>query len=102
MFGEISEYDGEGQLLSCSFMDCPMPGADLLRRIDIELRGVPFPGDQISAKSVGEAGTVGALPPVMDALASEGIWQALQTATVCGRLRRDPWPLRQRPRHGRS
>lgn len=96
VFGEMASYDADGQLLSGSFMDYPMPRADLLHRIDIELRGVPSPGNQLGAKGVGEAGTVGSLPTamnaVMDALAPEGvthfdmpatpwrIWQALQDA----------------------
>lgn len=96
VFGEAAGYDAEAQLLTGSFMDYPMPRADLLHRIDIELNGVPSPGNGLGAKGVGEAGTVGALPTamnaVMDALAPEGvahldmpatpwrIWQALQDA----------------------
>ncbi|GHD99399.1 hypothetical protein U879_08890 [Defluviimonas sp. 20V17] len=96
VFGEAAGYDEEAQLLTGSFMDYPMPRADLLPRVDIELGGVPSPGNALGAKGVGEAGTVGALPTamnaVMDALAPEGvahldmpatpwrIWQALQDA----------------------
>ncbi|TMV58485.1 xanthine dehydrogenase family protein molybdopterin-binding subunit, partial [Thioclava sp. BHET1] len=77
VFGEMAHYDSEGQLLSGSFMDYVMPRADLLGRIEIELRGVASPGNEMGAKGVGEAGTVGALPTVMnavlDALSPAGI-----------------------------
>ncbi|WP_158243121.1 xanthine dehydrogenase family protein molybdopterin-binding subunit [Acidimangrovimonas sediminis] len=77
VFGEMAHYDGDAQLLSGSFMDYPMPRADLMHRVDIELRGVPSPGNLLGAKGVGEAGTVGSLPAamnaVMDALAPEGV-----------------------------
>lgn len=96
VFGEVARYDAEGQLLSGSFMDYPMPRADLLPPVALDLSGVPSPGNALGAKGVGEAGTVGALPAamnaVMDALACRGVtrfdlpatphrvWQALRDA----------------------
>ena len=68
MFGEHCVYDGDGQVLSGSFMDYPMPHAELVRDVTIRLVLVPSPGNQLGVKGVGEAGTVGSLPTAMNAL----------------------------------
>jgi carbon-monoxide dehydrogenase large subunit len=90
-------YDRQsGQLLTASFMDYAMPRADDLCAIEIESRPVPTRLNPLGVKGAGEAGTVGALPAVMnavmDALASAGVgefdmpasparlWQALAAA----------------------
>jgi carbon-monoxide dehydrogenase large subunit len=90
-------YDGEsGQLLTATFMDYAMPRADTLPDMAIGSNPVPTKLNPLGAKGAGEAGTVGALPvvinAVMDALAPLGVrdfdmpaasarvWQALQTA----------------------
>jgi carbon-monoxide dehydrogenase large subunit len=90
-------YDPEsGQLLTASFMDYAMPRADTMPDMHIESRPVPTKLNPIGAKGAGEAGTVGALPAVinavMDALApvgvgeldmpasSERVWAAIQRA----------------------
>ncbi len=71
-------YDPEsGQLLSGSFMDYGMPRADDLCSIKLGDHAVPTKMNPLGAKGAGEAGTVGALPAVMnaalDALAPLGI-----------------------------
>ena len=71
-------YDPEsGQLLSGSFMDYGMPRADDLCAIEVDEHTVPTTKNPLGAKGAGEAGTVGALPAVMnaalDALAPLGI-----------------------------
>jgi carbon-monoxide dehydrogenase large subunit len=71
-------YDPKsGQLLSGSFMDYGMPRADDLCAIEVEEHSVPTKINPLGAKGAGEAGTVGALPAVMnaalDALAPLGI-----------------------------
>jgi carbon-monoxide dehydrogenase large subunit len=71
-------YDPEsGQLLTASFMDYAMPRADTLCDLHIESRPVPTRLNPLGAKGAGEAGTVGALPAVMnavlDALAQRGV-----------------------------
>ena len=90
-------YDREsGQLLTASFMDYAMPRADTLCDMHIESNPVPTKLNPIGAKGAGEAGTVGALPAVInavvDALAplgvrqfdmpatSERVWRAIQAA----------------------
>jgi len=90
-------YDGEsGQLLTASFMDYAMPRADSFPDFAVESNPVPTALNPLGAKGAGEAGTVGALPAVMnaiiDALAplgvrdldmpatSERVWRALAAA----------------------
>ncbi len=88
-------YDPDsGQLLSGSFMDYAMPRADTTCDIKIVSNPVPTSLNPLGAKGAGEAGTVGAIPvivnAILDALAphgvtdiempvtSERIWRALQ------------------------
>jgi carbon-monoxide dehydrogenase large subunit len=71
-------YDPEsGQLLTASFMDYAMPRADTFSDIEVHSNPVPTALNPIGAKGAGEAGTVGALPAVtnaiVDALASAGV-----------------------------
>jgi carbon-monoxide dehydrogenase large subunit len=90
-------YDDEsGQLLTATFMDYAMPRADTLPDMAIGSNPVPTKLNPMGAKGAGEAGTVGALPvvinAVMDALAPLGVhdfdmpatsarvWQAIQSA----------------------
>ncbi|MBT5899245.1 MAG: xanthine dehydrogenase family protein molybdopterin-binding subunit, partial [Rhodospirillaceae bacterium] len=90
-------YDPDsGQILSGSFMDYTMPRADTTCAIQVESNPVPTKQNPLGAKGAGEAGTVGALPAVMnavlDALAplgvrdldmpatSDRVWHAIQQA----------------------
>jgi aerobic carbon-monoxide dehydrogenase large subunit len=90
-------YDPEsGQLLSASFMDYAVPRADTLCAMVVESHPVPTALNPLGAKGAGEAGTVGALPAVinavMDALTPLGVqhldmpatparvWRAIQDA----------------------
>jgi len=90
-------YDRDsGQILSGSFMDYAMPRADSFGDIAVAGNSVPTRLNPLGAKGAGEAGTVGALPAVMnailDALAplgvraldmpatSERVWRAIQAA----------------------
>jgi aerobic carbon-monoxide dehydrogenase large subunit len=71
-------YDREsGQNLSGSFMDYAMPRAEDLPVIEVTSNPVPTKRNPLGAKGAGEAGTVGALPAivnaVMDALAPLGV-----------------------------
>ncbi len=94
LLGERCAYDEGGQLLSGSFMDYPMPHADMLRRVTLMERPVPSPNNTLGVKGAGEAGTTGALAvgmnAVLDALRPAGVrhmdmpasaqrvWQALR------------------------
>jgi carbon-monoxide dehydrogenase large subunit len=90
-------YDpASGQLLTASFMEYAMPRADTLPDVVIGSNPVPTAANLLGAKGAGEAGTVGALPAVMnavlDALAPLGVrhldmpatpdrvWEAIQEA----------------------
>jgi carbon-monoxide dehydrogenase large subunit len=73
-------YDGEsGQLLTASFMDYAMPRADTVCDVELHENTVPTSLNPMGAKGAGEAGTVGALPvmmnAVLDALAPRGVRQ---------------------------
>jgi carbon-monoxide dehydrogenase large subunit len=75
---EILSYDSAtGQLLSGSFMDYAMPRADDLPFFDVDSHEVPTKVNPLGAKGVGEAGTVGAMPALLnavnDALAPLGV-----------------------------
>ena len=62
-------YDpGSGQLLTASFMDYAMPRADDFPDFAVESNPVPTQLNPLGAKGAGEAGTVGALPAVMNAI----------------------------------
>ena len=99
---EQVQYDPEsGQLLTTSFMEYAIPRADDLCDMHIESHPVPTTLNPLGAKGAGEAGTVGALPvvinAVMNALAplgvrhldmpatSERVWQAIQAAEATTR-----------------
>jgi aerobic carbon-monoxide dehydrogenase large subunit len=90
-------YDpASGQLLSASFMDYCMPRADDFCAIEVKSNPAPTPLNPLGIKGAGEAGAVGALPAVMnavvDALAQAGapavdmpasaerVWRALRGA----------------------
>ena len=94
-------YEPEsGQLLTASFMEYAMPRADSFCDVRIESNPVPTKLNPLGAKGAGEAGTVGALPvvinAVMDALAplgvreldmpasSERVWAAIEAAKRAG------------------
>jgi aerobic carbon-monoxide dehydrogenase large subunit len=106
---EAVTYDGDsGQLLGASFMDYAMPRADLFCDIAIKSNPIPTKLNPLGAKGAGEAGTVGALPVVMnailDALAPLGVkdlqmpatparvWQAIERAGRAGQGAASPGP----------
>ena len=68
VFGEHCVYDDDGQLVTGSFMDYPMPRAALMPEPRIIARSTPSPANRLGAKGVGEAGTIGAAPCLMNAI----------------------------------
>jgi carbon-monoxide dehydrogenase large subunit len=71
-------YDPEtGQLLAGSFMDYAIPRAEDVPLFEVDSHEVPTAVNPLGAKGVGEAGTVGALPALVnavnDALAPLGV-----------------------------
>ncbi len=82
---DIRYEDGTGQLLSGSFMDYCMPRADDLCFMDIASNPVPTKTNPLGVKGAGEAGTVGAMPAVanalVDALSALGVRHVPMPAT---------------------
>ncbi len=78
-------YDGDGQLLTGSYMDYAMPRADHVPDIAFEDHPVPATTNVIGAKGAGEAGCSGALAAIMnamvDALAEYGVTSIDMPAT---------------------
>lgn len=86
----------DGQLVTGSFMDYGMPRAHDLPKFEVISHDVPTATNPLGAKGAGEAGTVGALPAVMNAVADalyrrgvprldmpatpSNVWAALQSA----------------------
>ena len=85
LFEIITSDPQSGQLLTGSFMDYVMPRADHFCHIEMESNPVPTKTNPLGVKGAGEAGTVGALPAVMnainDALAPLGILHFEMPAT---------------------
>jgi aerobic carbon-monoxide dehydrogenase large subunit len=95
-FSEAIIYDEDGQLLTGSFLDYGMPRADDMCAFECANNPVPTRKNPLGVKGAGEAGNVGALACIMnavvDALAPLGIthidmpatpekvWQAIQAA----------------------
>ena len=96
LYEELTYEPTTGQLLAGSFMDYAIPRADDMPPFDVDSHEVPTQVNPLGAKGVGEAGTVGALPALLnavnDALAPLGVrhldmpvtsarvWRAIQDA----------------------
>jgi carbon-monoxide dehydrogenase large subunit len=65
---EDIEFDASGQLITGSFMDYAMPRATDLSDIVAESNPVPTKTNPLGVKGAGEAGSVGALPAVANAI----------------------------------
>src|SRR5712691_11407695 len=93
---EHTVYDGEGQLLTGSYMDYAMPRAEDAPLFVNASHPVPATTNPLGAKGCGEAGCAGALPSVMNALVDalsefgirhidmpatpERVWRAIRNA----------------------
>lgn len=70
-------YDDDGQLLTGTFMDYAVPAATQVPAFELGHTVTPSPHNPLGAKGVGEAGTIGATPAVvnaiLDALAPFGV-----------------------------
>jgi aerobic carbon-monoxide dehydrogenase large subunit len=93
VLGEQLVYGEDGQLLTASFMDYPLPRADELPPFRLGHHVAPCATNPLGAKGAGESGVAGSIPAgvnaVLDALASRGVthldmpltplrvWQAL-------------------------
>ena len=91
---EDIHFDASGQLVTASFMDYAMPHAHNLCEMEVESNPVPTKTNPLGTKGAGEAGNVGALPAVANALVDalsefgikhiempatpERVWRAMQ------------------------
>jgi aerobic carbon-monoxide dehydrogenase large subunit len=91
---EDIHFDSSGQLVTASFMDYAMPHAHHLSAIHVDSNPVPTKTNPLGTKGAGEAGCVGALPAVTNAVVNalaefgvrhiempaspERIWRAMQ------------------------
>ena len=82
---DISFDPGSGQLVTGSFMDYAMPRADTLPDMLCETNPVPTRTNPLGVKGAGEAGAVGAMPAIgnalVDALSPLGIREVPMPAT---------------------
>lgn len=75
-------FDDEGQLLTATFMDYAMPRADDIPMIAFNSEPVPSIFNPMGMKGCGEAGTVGALAAVTNAM-QDAVWDlGLQNMTM--------------------
>ncbi|MGP0093592.1 MAG: xanthine dehydrogenase family protein molybdopterin-binding subunit [Xanthobacteraceae bacterium] len=66
---EHQVYDrNSGQLLTGSFMDYSMPRASMLPNVETALEEVPCKTNPLGVKGIGESGTIGAPPTVINAV----------------------------------
>jgi carbon-monoxide dehydrogenase large subunit len=92
---EGAHYDGDGQLLTASYMDYCMPRADDLPSFKIGAIETPCPSNPLGIKGCGEAGAIASPPAVInaitDALGHEDVampatpqvvWRAAQKAVT--------------------
>lgn len=89
-------YDEGGELLSGSLMDYAVPKADMLPHFELASTATPSPVNPLGVKGVGEAGTIGSTPCVVNAvldalkplgvktldmpLRPERVWRAINAA----------------------
>ena len=67
---EEAVYSEDGQLLTGSFMDYAMPRATDFPRFELHATVTPTPVNPLGAKGVGEAGTLGSTPCIVNAARS--------------------------------
>ncbi len=68
--GEHMRYDGNGQVVTASMMDYFMPRADSIGPFHHELdQSIPCRTNPLGVKGVGELGTIGATPAIVNAVA---------------------------------
>lgn len=74
---EQAIYSEEGQLLTTTFSEYPLPRAPRVPNFELEMMVTPNPNTELGAKGAGEVGTVGAVSAisnaVCDALADFGV-----------------------------
>jgi carbon-monoxide dehydrogenase large subunit len=65
---EGAVYDGNGQLVTASYMDYTMPRAADLPSFQVSTSNTPCPSNPLGIKGCGEAGAIGSPPAVINAI----------------------------------
>jgi carbon-monoxide dehydrogenase large subunit len=65
---EEAIYDRNGQLLTGELMDYAVPKARMVPRFELDRTETPSPVNPLGIKGVGEAGTIGATPAIVNAI----------------------------------
>ncbi len=68
VLGERLQYDSQGQLINASFMDYPIPRADMLPAITLGHHEVPCLNNPLGVKGAGESGVAGSMPSAINAI----------------------------------
>ncbi len=70
-------YDDDGNPLTGSFLDYPVPGATELPNFEVNVVSYPSPNNALGVKGIAESGCIGTVPAiqnaVIDALADRGV-----------------------------
>ncbi|HEY7910830.1 MAG TPA: glyceraldehyde dehydrogenase subunit alpha [Blastocatellia bacterium] len=67
MYEEVI-YDDQGQLVTGTLMDYAVPKAAMSPRFELDRTETPTPVNPLGVKGVGEAGTIGATPAIVNAI----------------------------------
>jgi carbon-monoxide dehydrogenase large subunit len=67
MYEEVV-YDEQGQLLTGTLMDYALPRASHVPVFELDRTETPSPVNPLGVKGVGEAGTIGATPAIVNAI----------------------------------
>jgi carbon-monoxide dehydrogenase large subunit len=92
---EAAHYDGDGQLLTASYMDYCMPRADDVPSFTVDTIETPCPSNPLGIKGCGEAGAIASPPAVINAITDalghediampatpQAVWRAAQKAVT--------------------
>lgn len=98
VLSETIRYDEQGQILTASFMDYGLPRATDVPDCELLAQGTPTTNNPLGVKGAGEAGTIGALPCIMNAVINalaplgvrhmdmpatpQRVWQAIRNAEI--------------------
>jgi len=93
-------YSSDGQLLTSTFMDYLLPSAIEVPHMIMDSMETPSPLNPLGVKGVGESGTIGAIPTIVNAVANalaplgatvpeipltpERIWKAIRATKKTG------------------
>ncbi|HMG33822.1 MAG TPA: xanthine dehydrogenase family protein molybdopterin-binding subunit [Blastocatellia bacterium] len=65
---EEAVYDEQGQLLTGTLMDYALPKATMIPWLELDRTETPSPVNPMGVKGIGEAGTIGATPAIVNAV----------------------------------